>query len=185
MTQDPNVKKNRLTLLLLLAVFLVPALGSWLLYAYRDQVHLGTTNKGEFVQPPRLLEPAGLGLQATYFTHHLTLIYVGGLSCVGQCRNALRVMQGTQLALGEKSDQVQRLYLAQGAPPTELRTGDPALTARGPVAKDTLMPFAAEDAQKYIYLADQNGYVVMRYSLSQDPKFILIDLRHLLGGSEG
>jgi hypothetical protein len=25
----------------------------------------------------------------------------------------------------------------------------------------------------------------MRYSLSQDPKFILIDLRHLLGGSEG
>jgi len=27
--------------------------------------------------------------------------------------------------------------------------------------------------------------VVMRYSLAQDPKFILIDLRHLLGGSEG
>lgn len=58
---------------------------------------------------------------------------------------------------------------------------DPGLTARGPVANDTLRPFALN----YIYLADPNGYVVMRYSLSQDPKFILIDLRHLLGASEG
>ena len=185
MTQDANVKKNRRTLLLLLAVFLVPALGSWLLYTYRGQVHLGTTNKGEFVQPPRLLEPTGLGLPATYFAHHQTLIYVGGLGCVGQCRNALHVMQATQQALGEKSEQIQRLYLAQGAPPTDLRTVDPALTARGPVAKDTLMPFATEDAPKYIYLADPNGYVVMRWSLAEDPKFILIDLRHLLGGGEG
>jgi hypothetical protein len=184
MTQDPDLKKNRRTLLLLLMVFLVPALGSWLLYAYRDQVHLGTTNKGEFVQPPRLLEPTGLGLPASYFAHHLTLIYVAGMSCGGQCRGVLHVMQETQLALGEKSDQVQRLYLSQGAP-TDLGKSDPALTARGPVAKDTLKPFAAEDAQRYIYLADQNGYVVMRWSLSEDPKFILIDLRHLLGGGEG
>src|SRR5579871_2217402 len=158
MTQDQNLKKNRRTLLLLLLVFLLPALGSWLLYAYRDQVHLGTTNKGEFVQPPRLLEPAGLGLRADYFTHHLTLIYVSGLNCMGQCREALHVMQATQQALGEKSEQVQRLYLTQGVPPAELAGSNPALTARGPVARDTLKPFAAEDAQKYIYLADQNGY---------------------------
>lgn len=185
MTQGPDLKKNRLTLLLLLAVFLVPALGSWLLYAYRDQVHLGTTNKGEFVQPPRQLDPVDLDLSVGYFAHHQTLIYVGGLGCAVQCREALHVMQGTQMALGEKSEQVQRLYLAQGAPPTDLRTTDPALTARGPVAKDVLKPFAAEEAPKYIYLADPNGYVVMRWSLAQDPKFILIDLRHLLGGGEG
>jgi hypothetical protein len=185
MTQDPNLKKSRLTLLLLLAVFLVPALGSWLLYAYRDQMHLGTTNKGEFVQPPRQLDPAVLGLPAGYFAHHQTLIYVGGLNCGAQCRDALKAMLATQQALGEKSELVQRLYLAQGVPPTDLRNNDPALTARGPVVKDTLKPFAAEESPKYIYLADPNGYVVMRYSLAQDPKFILIDLRHLLGGSEG
>ena len=185
MTQDPMLKKNRLTLLLLLAVFLVPALGSWLLYSYRDQVHLGTTNKGEFVQPPRQLDPVGLGLPASYFAHHQTLIYMGGLDCGAPCRDALRVMQGTQQALGEKSALVQRLYLSVGAPVRELAAGDPGLTARGPVAKDTLKPFAEEDASNYIYLADPNGYVVMRWSLSEDPKFILIDLRHLLGGGEG
>lgn len=185
MTQDATLKKNRLTLLLLLAVFLVPALGSWLLYAYRDQVHLGTTNKGEFVQPARQLDPVGLGLPVSYFAHHQTLIYVGGLNCGAQCRDALKVMLATQQALGEKSGLVQRLYLGPGAPPRDLASSDPALTARGLIPGDTLRPFAIEDAAKYIYLADPNGYVVMRYSLAQDPKFILIDLRHLLGGSEG
>jgi hypothetical protein len=185
MTQDQNLKKNRLTLLLLLAVFLVPALGSWLLYTYRDSVHLATTNRGEFVQPPRQLDPAGLGLPTSYFAHHQTLIYLGGLNCGAACRSALRVMQGTQQALGEKSALVQRLYLSAGAPAEQLTAHDPGLTARGPIAKDTLKPFAEEDAYKYIYLADPNGYVVMRWSLAEDPKFILIDLRHLLGASEG
>src|ERR1700757_798485 len=119
MTQDQTLKKNRLTLLLLLAVFLVPALGSWLLYAYRDQVHLGTTNKGEFVQPARQLDPVGLGLPASYFAHHQTLIYVGGLSCGLQCRDALKAMLATQQALGEKAEQIQRLYLMPGAPPRD------------------------------------------------------------------
>ena len=185
MTQDPTVKKNRLTLLLLLAVFLVPALGSWLLYAYRDQVHLGTTNKGEFVQPPRQLDPVSLGLPTGYFAHHQTLIYLGGADCGAPCRDALRVMQGTQQALGEKSALVQRLYLSAGEPVPELTANDSGLTARGPIAADTLKPFAEEEARKYIYLADPNGYVVMRWSLAEDPKFILIDLRHLLGASEG
>ncbi|HEY3645366.1 MAG TPA: hypothetical protein VGM16_08515 [Gammaproteobacteria bacterium] len=186
MTQEQdNRKKNRLTLLLLLAVFLVPALGSWLLYAYRDQVHLGTTNKGEFVQPARKLDPVGLSLPVTYFAHHQTLIYVAGPDCGNPCRDALRVMQATQQALGEKSALVQRLYLSPRAPRPDLVAADPALTARGPVPNDTLKPFAQEDAPKYIYLADPNGYVVMRWSLAQDPKFILIDLRHLLGASEG
>ena len=181
MTQDKDLKKNRLTLLLLLAVFLVPALGSWLLYALRDHVHLGTTNKGEFVQPPQRLDPVGLGLPAGYFAHHQTLIYMGDSDCSKACQDALRVMQATQQALGEKSALVQRLYLSQGAPRRDIMANDPGLTARGPVANDTLRPFALN----YIYLADPNGYVVMRYSLSQDPKFILIDLRHLLGASEG
>src|SRR5690242_2246355 len=129
MTQDANLKKNRLTLLLLLAVFLVPALGSWLLYTYRDSVHLGTINKGEFVQPPRKLDPVSLGLPASYFAHHQTLIYMAGLRCGAPCRDALRVMLGTQQALGEKSAEVQRLYLTQGAPGPELAKDYPGLTA--------------------------------------------------------
>jgi len=179
---EKTVKKNRLTLLALFAVFLVPALGSWLLYANIGHFNLGTTNRGEFVQPPRLLDPAVLGLPADYFAHRFTLVYAGGAVCDDSCRQAQRVMQGTQLALGEQTSRVQRLYLAQGAPAGD--AGDAALTARDASAKDALKAFGGEDTTRYIYLADAKGYVVLRYPLSGDPKFILMDLRHLLG-SEG
>jgi hypothetical protein len=182
---NANLKKNRLTLLLLLAVFLLPVLGSWLLYANRANVHLGTTNKGEFMQPPRQLDPAALGLPADWFAHHMTLVYAGGSGCDDACRRALHVMQDTRLALGEQTDQVRLLYLSAGIPVADVTQGNPGLTGRD-VSGDVLRAgFDGADAPKYIYLVDQHGYVVLRYTLAQDPKFILIDLRHLLGASEG
>ena len=178
-------KKNRLTILLLLAVFLVPALGSWLLYANRANVHLGTTNKGEFIEPPRSLDPKQLGLPADYFAHRFTLVYVASAGCDPDCRQALHVMQGTQLAMGEQTSSVQRLYLSLGAAPLDLTQGDAGLTVRGALPKDAFKDFPAGDDGRYIYLADPNGYVVLRYALTQDPKYILMDLRHLLGAGEG
>ena len=179
-----QAKSNRRTLLLLLAVFLVPALGSWLLYANVGHLHLSTTNKGEFVQPPRLLDTAALGLAPDYFAHHFTLVYVSGAGCAAACRGALQVMRGTQLALGEQTREVQRLYLSQGIPAADVTQGDAGLTGRD-IHGTATQAFDGADAPKYIYLVDRNGYVVLRYALSQDPKFILIDLRHLLGASEG
>lgn len=182
---ETQAKSNRRTLLLLLLVFLAPALGSWLLYANVGHLHLGTTNKGEFVQPPRLLDPAALGLAPDYFAHHFTLVYVSGAECAADCRSALKVMHGTQQALGEQTQQVQRLYLSQGILAADVAQGDAGLTGRDVHGTGALQGFDGADAAKYIYLVDRNGYVVLRYALSQDPKFILIDLRHLLGAGEG
>lgn len=184
-SEQTDLKKNRFTLLVLLLVFLLPALGSWLLYANRAHVHLGTTNKGEFVQPPRQLDAAAIGLPADWFAHHLTLVYAGGESCADACRQALHVMQGTRLALGEQSDQARLLYLSDGIPVADVTQANPGFTGRD-VKSDVLRSgFDGADAPKYIYLVDPNGYVVLRYPLAEDPKDILIDLRHLLGVSEG
>ena len=180
-----QARKNRRTLLLLLLIFLAPVLGSWLLYANMDKVHLGTTQKGEIVQPPRLLDAAALGLPADWFAHHMTLVYAGGAGCDDSCRQALHVMQGTHLALGEQTDQVKLLYLSTGIPVADVTQGNPGLTGRDVGSAVLRAGFDGADAPKYIYLVDQHGYVVLRYPLSQDPKFILIDLRHLLGASEG
>jgi cytochrome oxidase Cu insertion factor (SCO1/SenC/PrrC family) len=180
-----KLRKNRLTLLLLLLVFLLPALGSWLLYANRAHVHLGTTNKGQFVQPPRQLDTAAIGLPADWFAHHLTLVYAGGESCADTCRQALHVMQGTRLALGEQTDQVRLLYLSAGIPVADVIQANPGVTGRDVKSEVLSAGFDGADAPKYIYLVDPKGYVVLRYPLSQDPKDILIDLRHLLGAGEG
>jgi cytochrome oxidase Cu insertion factor (SCO1/SenC/PrrC family) len=181
--EQTNLKKNRLTLLMLLLVFLVPALGSWLLYANRANVHLGTTNRGQFVQPARLMDVTGLGLPSDYFAHHQTLVYVRDSTCDVECSHTLDVMQAAQFALGEQSGEVQRLYLAASVAAADA-TGDRGLTIKDATGKPVLKAFDA-DASQYIYLVDPNGYVVLRYPLSQDPKSILIDLRHLLGISEG
>ena len=183
--EQARIHKSRRTLLLLLLIFLAPVLGSWLLYANMDKVHLSTTNKGEFMQPPRQLDAAALGLPADWFAHHLTLAYVGGAGCDDACRQALHVMQGTHLALGEHADQVQLLYLSPGIPVADVTQANPGLTGRDVTSDALRTGFDGADAPKYIYLVDQHGYVVLRYSLAQDPKFILIDLRHLLGASEG
>jgi hypothetical protein len=182
---EKTVKKNRLMLLLLLAVFLAPALGSWLLYANIDRMHLGTTNHGEFVRPARPLDLAGLTLPPGYFTHHLTLVYLSGTDCSAECRRALSIMRSTQQALGEQMQQVQRLYLATGEPAGDVTQGDPGLKGADAGGLSVLKGFDGADASGYIYLVDSNGYVVLRYSLAGDPKWILQDLRHLLGSSEG
>ncbi len=178
-------KRSRLILLLLLAVFLLPLLGSWLLYANIGHLHLGTTNKGEFVDPPQLVDPKALGLSSDFFAHHQTLVYVSGPDCTADCRRALQVMRATQEALGEQSHAVQRLYISQGIMATDVTQSDPGLTGRDLHDRSVLSAFGGDAASRYIYLLDGNGYVVLRYPLTQDPKFILIDLRHLLGVSEG
>lgn len=183
---EKTVKKNRLMLLLLLAVFLAPALGSWLLYAYIGRLHLGTTNHGEFVQPAVALD--GSALPPGYLQHHWTLVYLGGPVCDTGCRSALTTLRATQFALGEQMQQVQRLYLAQdkSAEPDDLRqdTGLTVADLSGAAALRGQFGPAA-DAGKYIYLVDTRGNLMMRYPLAGDQKWILQDLRHLLGISEG
>ena len=181
-TVDPKAaRKNRLIILLLLAVFLAPALGSWLLYVNVDRLHLGTTNHGEFVQPARQLDLTGLALPADYFAHHFTLVYQSGPGCEADCRRALAIMHDTQLALGEQMNSVQRLYLAVGELAGDVTQGDRGLGGADAAGLPVLKGFDGADAPKYIYLVDSKGYVVMRYPLSADPKWILQDLRHLLG----
>lgn len=182
---EVQAKSNRTTLLLLLLVFLAPALGSWLLYMNVGHFHFGTTNKGEFVDPPRQVDFKGLGLAQDYFAHHLTLAYVSGAECAADCRRALRVMQETQLALGENSHDVQRLYVSQGILAADITQSDKGLTGRDTHGAAAVVAFGGAVAPQYIYLVDRSGYVVLRYALAQDPKFILQDLRHLLGAGEG
>lgn len=182
---DKTKGSNRLTLLLLLLVFLAPALGSWLLYLNAGHLHLGTTNKGEFVQPPRLIDVSGLTLPRDFFAHHLTLVYVGGHHCATDCLRALQLMRVTELALGEQMAHAQRLFLAEGAPDEAAVKADPGLMALDANGQPALRAFDGTDAPEYVYLVDPHGYVVLRYSLNRDPKFILQDLRHLLGQGEG
>lgn len=182
---DKTKRSNRFTLLILLLVFLAPAVGSWWLYVNAGHLHLGTTNKGEFVQPPRLIDTVGLGLPGDYFAHHLTLVYVSNAQCTADCRRALQLMRVTELSLGEQLTHAQQLYLASGTPDAAAVRADPGLMALNAAGRPALHAFDGANAPNYVYLVDPHGYVVLRYSLAQDPKSILQDMRHLFGQGEG
>lgn len=192
---DEATRKNRRTILLLFLVFVAPLAASWLLYLNTDRLGLPTTNQGEFVKPPRALIYANLPLPLTggslasdYLSNHRwTLVYVGSPDCGADCEQALNVTRQTRLALGEQVDRVQRLYLVDGKPAKPgILEQDTALTVADASGEGVLLrqfdPPAAAD--RSIYVVDPHGYLVMRYSLDADPKGLLKDLRHLLGGGE-
>jgi hypothetical protein len=97
-------------------------------------------------------------------------------------------MHLTQLALGEKVDAAQRLYLVDGPVPDPAKLKDGAGLAVANVSHDQALLGAFDApavAAQYIYLMDPRGFLVMRYPLAGDPKWLLQDFRHLLGGGEG
>lgn len=181
-----TAKKNRLTLLALLLVFLVPFLGAYWLYLHPGSLSLGTTNNGEFIQPARRLDATGLDLPKDYLANHKwTLVYLGGPQCDAGCEQALTTMRQARQALGENAEQVQRLYLVAGKPGS--RAPEPGLAVADASKATALLKQFDEPATAagYIYLVDTRGYLMMRYSLADDPKGLLKDLRHLLGVAEG
>jgi len=192
---DEVTQKNRRTMLLLVLVFVGPVLASWLLYLNAGRLGLPTTNQGEFMQPPRALAYGNLplpltggSLAADYLSsHRWTLVYLGGPDCAMDCQRALYVARATRLAMGEQADSVQRLYLVMGKPSTvEALRHDPGLTVVDASAEPVLLKQfdVPATAVHYLYVVDPHGYLVMRYSLDADPKGLLKDLRHLLGGGE-
>ena len=198
----PRRKSPWLLVGILAAVFVLPVIAAWLLYLNINNLHFGTTQHGEFVKPARQLNLAALPLPlaggtlaADYFKGRYTLVYLSASVCNPDCEEALILTRQTRLALGQKIESAQRLYLVQGTPanPAKLLREQPDLTVAdvsGPLGRSFISQFSMDgksipDIGKYVYLVDPSGYYIMRYSISGPPEGLLKDLRQLLGQSGG
>jgi hypothetical protein len=198
----PRRKLPWLLVGILAAVFVLPVIAAWLLYLNINNLHFGTTQHGEFVKPARLLNPAALPLPLVggtlapdYFKGRYTLVYLSAAVCNPDCEEALILTRQTRLALGQKIESAQRLYLVLGAPanPAKLLREQPDLTVAdvsGPLGRNFIRQFSTDgksipDIGKYIYLVSPRGYYMMRYSISGAPEGLLKDLQKLLGQSGG
>ncbi|MGH8312685.1 MAG: hypothetical protein ACRER9_05310 [Gammaproteobacteria bacterium] len=202
--QTPPVrrKKTWVMIAILLAVFVIPLVAAWILYLNINSLHFGTSQHGEFITPPRELSMATLPLPLVggtlapdFLKGRFTLVYMSAAFCNADCEEALILTRQTRVALGQKIESAQRLYLVEGTPgnPAKLLREQPGLTVAdvsSPAGQGFIQQFSADgksapDVGKYIYLVDPKGFYIMRYPISGNPEGLLKDLQHLLGQSGG
>jgi hypothetical protein len=200
--QQPRARRNRLTLVLIFSIFLLPVAAAWWFFLHGEHWQRSTTNYGTLVVPARPVDLSGLQPLGTDEAtddagrRRWTLLTVAGRSCDSRCESNLYKMRQLRLALGEDMRRVRRMLVLTQAPVDpafaavlkghdglQRMTGDAQalLTALGPFSGDG-MPDPAES--RYIYVVDPLGNLMMTYGPDAEPKPMLKDLQRLLKVSQ-
>ena len=189
----PVVRRRRLQLLALAALFLGPLGLAALVYFGSNLRPAGHLQHGELLDPPRPLPAATLAradgtTTAPDFLHHRwSLLTVAHRTCGAACATAIETMRIARLALDADAPRVQRVLLVDapccggGAPPAaelasvwlDSKDGAALLAALG--SRSAPVP---EDGR--ILLVDPLGNLVLSYAPGVDAKDLLKDLARLL-----
>lgn len=182
-----NVKRTRLTLVLIFALFALPFVLAWVLNFFSDFTPGSTVNHGTLIQPVRpvsaqgLVDAQGAPLDAGYFKGEWVMLYRQAGDCGDACHQALYVLRQVRLAQGKNIDRVKRLLLLDGmAMPAwagELAQHYPGLDIARATTPESSAAFPAAGR---IYLVDPLGNLMMEYALDADPRGMIKDLERLL-----
>lgn len=190
---------------LILAIPVVVILLSSLLFmlAQRNVLDFGTVNRGALIRPPvqlSSLHPQRIdGSEYLFNQPESKWVYmvVGGKTCEGACERMLYLTRQTHVALGKKTNRVERIYLATDGPITPtLRDFLDAeheditvLNVDGSQFVSALkhLPTSPLDPLSF-YVVDPKGWVMMTYraedtetdTLTTLGKDILKDMKRLL-----
>lgn len=189
------VRRRRLQLLALAALFLGPlALSAWL-YFGSDLRPAGRVHHGELMDPARPLPAAALataagGLTAADFLRHRwSLLVVATGDCGAPCVAALEATRVARVALDQDAPRVQRVLLAdaacceavwrsaaqRGLVTAWLDSADGQRLRAALATRTAPLPQAGR-----IYVVDPLGNLVISYPPGTDPKDLLKDLGRLL-----
>ncbi|MCB1874402.1 MAG: SCO family protein [Chromatiales bacterium] len=196
------LRKRRLQLIALFAIFVVPVAGSWILFYTVDLSKLSKGNYGELVQPVRPLPltdfrgPADETVAAEILRGHWSLLQLGIGPCGEVCRDNLFKTRQVHARLNKDMGRVQRVMIQLDGYEQEdaeyFRLQQPDLTRLSVDSErvnDFLSRFSfpeAPDAARSgrVFLIDPMGNLMMWYRPDQDPSGLLKDLTRLLKYSQ-
>jgi hypothetical protein len=168
MTSIP--KNNRTKLVLLLAVFIVPMVMSWILFYFRADLHFKTTNHGTLVSPAQYSQDLALPAQQA---KQWQIVYVpAGCGNVKQ----MFLLHQLRLVLGKDAKRVMLTAVLD----KQCANVD-AHDFRKVVFTDAQYSHLQKDK---IYLVDPIGNLFMYYSSDTDPMNILKDMQKVLEVSQ-
>lgn len=197
-TPDPRpVRRGRLQMLALAALFFVPlALAFWLYYGPHAWRPGRSANQGDLIDPPRPLPEFDLAVaggspaDAHWLRGKWTMLYIGDGACDERCRQALYLTRQSRIALNRDADRVRRVFVTYGSAydydfverehpdlVVVMLGGQDGrdLLARLPVYGDGPPGTAGR-----IYLVDPLGNLMMSYPANAPDKALLKDLERLL-----
>ena len=190
--------KNKLTLTLLFAAFLLPVLLSWYLLKFTDVAQNRVkSHHGELIHPVRPLADAVLLDPVTGNEHSLhgkwSLVYHHRGTCLDECRNNLYKLRQLLLATGQYSLRLHRVMIINRQ---DLGSIKPLLTDyagqlflfREEVARDFIDAFRKDPGEDVVnagrlYIVDPLGNLMMRYDADVDPGGIIKDIQRLIKNS--
>ncbi|MEK6663857.1 MAG: hypothetical protein AABY73_08325 [Pseudomonadota bacterium] len=191
-----DASKNKRRLLLVMAVFAVPLIASYLAYfVWQPQGAVG--NYGELIQPeplPETLRFAKLeGGQITLkeLRGKWLMVQVDAGGCAAACEQKLYAMRQVRLMQGKEQDRVLRLWLvtddAVPSPVLKQKIDSMLLLkdASGAlIAQLTAQTPGQANVKQHIYLIDPLGNLMLRWPGNPDMKRMHKDLERLLKYSQ-
>jgi cytochrome oxidase Cu insertion factor (SCO1/SenC/PrrC family) len=176
-TEARIVRRNRILLVGLFAITIVPMFGAfWLYESSRSAAPWATTNRGELLNP--IVPVADLrlasadGASSMHNSGQWWLIVVTEDGCTSDCQNAVHQLRQLHILLGRDATRVKRGLVSLGG-----ATVDASL-AQYP----ELVRFTGETAALLpgVYIIDPLGNIVLRYDYHSAGKPVLEDLKQLL-----
>lgn len=195
---NENQQKNKITVrhefIMLALVFLAPILISWWLYANLDKWQQGGRNKGNLVEPARLLKDVQLtkkqggNFKFSELKGKWLLVQIENAECNETCEsNLLKSRQG-RLSQGGNIGRVQRILIVKGdlhsSRLAEVLKEHREMIVVGADDK-VLEQFKLKaneslDSIHRVYITDPNGYLMMSYERDFPAIHLIKDLMHLL-----
>lgn len=166
-------------MILLLSVFFVPLIASWILFYFHNDFHLGTTNHGTLVNPAQPSEDLAL---ANSTTKQWQIVYVPK-GCGDEKR--MYLLHQLRLVLGKDSHRVTLTVVADQSCAAEDAHDFRKVIFSDAQYQNLQKSLASnETSTDKIYLMDPIGNIFMYYGSNTDPMNILRDLQKVLEVSQ-
>lgn len=176
MNEEQKIKKNRITMLVLVAVFLLPIVLAKIALE-SDFFNKSATNRGE------LLEPAiELGEILKQDKPVWRLVYALPETCDQVCENALYSMNQVWHAIGRDRDRVEAsiIYTATSDVERLKELKDLENFSQMEVEDDFLKELFKNQTLDGIFVADTLGNVILKYPLQQEQQQAVLKSRDIL-----
>lgn len=171
------VRRNRIMLVGLFAIAIVPMFGAfWLYESSRSGAPWATTNRGELLSPVVSVGDLHLtsadGASSMLGSGQWWLVVVSEDGCTSECQTAVHQLRQLHILLGRDASRVKRGFVALGG------TSVDAALAQYP----ELVRFAGGTAELRpgVYIIDPLGNLVLRYDYQGAGKPVLEDMKQLL-----